>query len=191
MFGNPRRLKRSFQSSTVGASHIRRIETLKDGVEASATVRVKVVKNKGSRRRSQAELDIIYGTDPGRHGPDAAPDEDRPEVRLVLQRTSGSARAPERHRLSAEHPDVGRQILARSRRWPPEQVVSAAAADPEPNRRCEKAAEELAEGRHLGAGAGRRHEGSRGATLRNAAARAPERGGDPLKWMPRATRDEG
>src|SRR5215510_7703932 len=134
MFGNPettpggRALK--FYSSV--RLDIRRIETLKDGVEAFGNrVRVKVVKNKVAPPFKQAEFDIIYGTGISWEGTvlDAALE------RKIVQK-SGSHFSFEDERLGQgrqnataflrEHPDVGQQILARVQALAgPEQVVSA------------------------------------------------------------------
>ena len=134
MFGNPettpggRALK--FYSSV--RLDIRRIETLKDGVEAFGNrVRVKVVKNKVAPPFKQAEFDIIYGTGISWEGTvlDAALE------RKIVQK-SGSYFSFEDERLGQgrqnataflrEHPDVRQQILARIQALAgPEQVVSA------------------------------------------------------------------
>src|ERR687895_115780 len=134
MFGNPettpggRALK--FYSSV--RLDIRRIETLKEGVEAIGNrVRVKVVKNKVAPPFKQAEFDIIYGSGISWEGTvlDAALD------RKIVQK-SGSYFSFDDERLGQgrqnataflrEHPDVGQQILARIQaEAPPEQVVSA------------------------------------------------------------------
>jgi recombination protein RecA len=111
---------------------IRRIETLKDGVEAFGNrVRVKVVKNKVAPPFKQAEFDIIYGSGISWEGTvlDAALE------RKVVQK-SGSHFSFEDERLGQgrqnataflrEHPDVAEQILVRIQALAgPDQVVSA------------------------------------------------------------------
>jgi recombination protein RecA len=111
---------------------IRRIETLKEGVEAIGNrVRVKVVKNKVAPPFKQAEFDIIYGSGISWEGTvlDAALE------RKVVQK-SGSYFSFGEERLGQgrqnataflrEHPDVCRQILGSIQTLaPPEQVVSA------------------------------------------------------------------
>jgi recombination protein RecA len=134
MFGNPettpggRALK--FYSSV--RLDIRRIETLKEGVEAIGNrVRVKVVKNKVSPPFKQAEFDIIYGSGISWEGTvlDAALE------RKIVQK-SGSYFSFDDERLGQgrqnataflrEHPDVAQRILARVQATVgPEQVVSA------------------------------------------------------------------
>jgi recombination protein RecA len=119
MFGNPettpggRALK--FYSSI--RLDIRRIETLKEGVEAVGNrVRVKVVKNKVAPPFKQAEFDIIYGDGISWEGTvlDVALE------RKIVQK-SGSYFSYGDERLGQgrqnataflrEHPDVGEQIL--------------------------------------------------------------------------------
>jgi recombination protein RecA len=134
MFGNPettpggRALK--FYSSV--RLDIRRIETLKEGVEAIGNrVRVKVVKNKVAPPFKQAEFDIIYGSGISWEGTvlDAALE------RKVVQK-SGSYFSFEDERLGQgrqnataflrEHPDVTNQILTRVQTTlGPEQIASA------------------------------------------------------------------
>jgi recombination protein RecA len=134
MFGNPettpggRALK--FYSSV--RLDIRRIETLKEGVEAIGNrVRVKVVKNKVAPPFKQAEFDIIYGSGISWEGTvlDAALE------RKVVQK-SGSYFSFEDERLGQgrqnataflrEHPDVTNQILTRVQgTLGPEQIASA------------------------------------------------------------------
>jgi recombination protein RecA len=134
MFGNPettpggRALK--FYSSV--RLDIRRIETLKEGVEAIGNrCRVKVVKNKVAPPFKQAEFDIIYGSGISWEGTvlDAALE------RKIVQK-SGSYFSFEDERLGQgrqnataflrEHPDVTNQILIRVQATVgPEQVASA------------------------------------------------------------------
>jgi recombination protein RecA len=134
MFGNPettpggRALK--FYSSV--RLDIRRIETLKEGVEAIGNrVRVKVVKNKVAPPFKQAEFDIIYGSGVSWEGTvlDAALE------RKIVQK-SGSYFSFEDERLGQgrqnataflrEHPDVTNQILMRVQASVgPDQIASA------------------------------------------------------------------
>jgi recombination protein RecA len=134
MFGNPettpggRALK--FYSSV--RLDIRRIETLKDGVEAIGNrVRVKVVKNKVAPPFKQAEFDIIYGSGISWEGTVL----DAGLERKVVQK-SGSYFSFADERLGQgrqnataflrEHPDVTHGILsAIQAQLGPEQVVSA------------------------------------------------------------------
>jgi recombination protein RecA len=157
MFGNPettpggRALK--FYSSV--RLDIRRIETLKDGVEAYGNrVRVKVVKNKVAPPFKQAEFDIIYGTGISWEGTvlDAALE------RKVVQK-SGSHFSFEDERLGQgrqnataflrEHPDVTQQVLLRIQALAgPDQVVSARLlpeVEAEPNGKPAAAKAEAAE----------------------------------------------
>jgi recombination protein RecA len=134
MFGNPettpggRALK--FYSSV--RLDIRRIETLKEGVEAIGNrVRVKVVKNKVAPPFKQAEFDIIYGQGISWEGTvlDAALE------RKIVQK-SGSYFSFQDERLGQgrqnataflrEHPDVTEKILLQLQsEVGPEQIVSA------------------------------------------------------------------
>jgi recombination protein RecA len=134
MFGNPettpggRALK--FYSSV--RLDIRRIETLKEGVEAYGNrVRVKVVKNKVAPPFKQAEFDVIYGSGISWEGTvlDAAVE------RKVITK-SGSYFSFDEERLGQgrqnataflrEHPDVTQKILAAIQvQVGPEQVASA------------------------------------------------------------------
>jgi recombination protein RecA len=118
---------------------IRRIETLKEGVEAIGNrVRVKVVKNKVAPPFKQAEFDIIYGSGISWEGTvlDSA-------LERKLVQKSGSYFSFREERLGQgrqnataflrEHPDVCQQILAAIQAEATDQVVSARllpAADP-------------------------------------------------------------
>src|SRR6184192_1404282 len=111
---------------------IRRVETLKEGVEAIGNrVRVKVAKNKVAPPFKQAEFDILYGQGISWEGTvlDAALE------RKIVQK-SGSYFSFEDERLGQgrqnataflrEHPDVTQQILTRVQvTVGPEQIVSA------------------------------------------------------------------
>ena len=154
MFGNPettpggRALK--FYSSV--RLDIRRIETLKEGVEAIGNrVRVKVVKNKVAPPFKQAEFDIIYGSGISWEGTVL----DAGLERKVVQK-SGSYFSFEDERLGQgrqnatsflrEHPDVTQGILsAIQAQVGDDQIVSArllptAPAEPD---KAAKAAEEV------------------------------------------------
>jgi recombination protein RecA len=111
---------------------IRRIETLKEGVEAIGNrVRVKVAKNKVAPPFKQAEFDIIYGSGISWEGTvlDAALE------RKIVQKSGsyfsfGDERLGQgRHNAAAflrEHPDVTQQILGAVQvQVGPEQVASA------------------------------------------------------------------
>src|SRR5213080_4483141 len=134
MFGNPETTPggRALKFYASVRLDIRRIETLKEGVEAIGNrVRVKVAKNKVAPPFKQAEFDIIYGSGISWEGTvlDAALE------RKIVQK-SGSYFSFEEERLGQgrqnataflrEHPDVGQQILARIQATTGlEQVVSA------------------------------------------------------------------
>src|SRR5690348_2491231 len=134
MFGNPettpggRALK--FYSSV--RLDIRRIETLKEGVEAYGNrVRVKVVKNKVAPPFKQAEFDIIYGEGISWEGTVLDTGLDK---KIVTKSGSYFSFGDERlgqGRQNAtaflkEHPDVVQEILRGIQaQAPPEQVVSA------------------------------------------------------------------
>jgi recombination protein RecA len=134
MFGNPEttpggRALRFYASVRLD---IRRIETLKDGVEAIGNrVRVKVVKNKVAPPFKQAEFDIIYGEGISWEGTVL---DTGLEKKVVQKSGSYFSFADERlgqGRQNAtaflkEHPDVVQGILrAIQGQAPAEQVISA------------------------------------------------------------------
>ena len=111
---------------------IRRIETLKEGVEAIGNrVRVKVVKNKVAPPFKQAEFDIIYGSGISWEGTVVEAGVDK----KVIQKSGSYFSFDDerlgqgRHNAAAflrEHPDVTQKILATHQRAAgPDQVVSA------------------------------------------------------------------
>src|SRR5262245_52226821 len=134
MFGNPETTPggRALKFYASVRLDIRRIETLKEGVEAVGNrVRVKVVKNKVAPPFKQAEFDILYGAGISWEGTvlDAAVE------RKIVQK-SGSYFSFEDERLGQgrqnataflrEHPDVANGILERIQaQLGPDEIVSA------------------------------------------------------------------
>ena len=195
MFGNPettpggRALK--FYSSV--RLDIRRIETLKDGVEAFGNrVRVKVVKNKVAPPFKQAEFDIIYGSGISWEGTVL---DSGLERKVVTKSGSYFSFGDERlgqGRQNAtaflrEHPDVTQQILQAiqvdARRGPGR--VRAAAAG-----RGRGVGGEQRQGG--GRGGGARGGRSRGVTAdRHGAARAEARPGGGRARRPAVARAAG
>jgi recombination protein RecA len=152
MFGNPETTPggRALKFYASVRLDIRRIETLKEGVEAIGNrVRVKVAKNKVAPPFKQAEFDIIYGSGISWEGTvlDSAL-----ESKIVQKSGSYFSFADERlgqGRQNAtaflrEHPDVTQQILAAIQAQAgAEQIVSArllpSAASEEKAEKAEKA----------------------------------------------------
>ena len=140
MFGNPEttpggRALRFYASVRLD---IRRIETLKDGVEAIGNrVRVKVVKNKVAPPFKQAEFDIIYGDGISWEGTVLETGLERKVVQKSGSYFSfGDERLGQgRQNATAflkEHPDVVQGILqAIQAQAPTEQVDLGAACSPE------------------------------------------------------------
>src|SRR5919109_1536598 len=134
MFGNPETTPggRALKFSSSIRLDIRRIETLKEGVEAIGNrVRVKVVKNKVAPPFKQAEFDIIYGQGISWEGTVL----DAGLERKAVQK-SGSYFSFQEERLGQgrqnaaaflrEHPDVTQKILAQIQtEVGADQVVSA------------------------------------------------------------------
>jgi recombination protein RecA len=134
MFGNPETTPggRALKFYASIRLDIRRIETLKEGVEAIGNrVRVKVAKNKVAPPFKQAEFDILFGTGISWEGTilDVALD------KKIVQK-SGSYFSFEDERLGQgrqnataflrEHPDVAEQILHRIQAQAgPDQLISA------------------------------------------------------------------
>jgi recombination protein RecA len=143
---------------------IRRIETLKEGVEAYGNrVRVKVVKNKVAPPFKQAEFDIIYGTGISWEGTVLDSGLDRKVVTKSGSYFSfGDERLGQGRQNAAaflrEHPDVTQQILAKIQAEAgPDQVVSArllptaVEAPAEEAKKAKEAEEALAEAESNGA----------------------------------------
>ena len=134
MFGNPETTSggRALRFYASVRLDIRRIETLKDGVEAYGNrVRVKVVKNKVAPPFKQAEFDIIYGDGISWEGTVLETGLDRKVVtksgsyfsfgdeRLGQGRQNATA-------FLKEHPDVVQSILHAIQAQAPEGAVISA-----------------------------------------------------------------
>ena len=134
MFGSPETTSggRALRFYASVRLDIRRIETLKEGVEAIGNrVRVKVVKNKVAPPFKQAEFDIIYGDGISWEGTVLETGLERKVVQKSGSYFSfGDERLGQgRQNATAflkEHPDVVQEILqAIQAQAPPEQVISA------------------------------------------------------------------
>ena len=172
MFGNPETTPggRALKFYASVRLDIRRIETLKEGVEAIGNrVRVKVVKNKVAPPFKQAEFDIMYGTGFSWEGTVV---DVGVEKKVVTKSGSYFSFGDERlgqGRQNAtaflrEHPDVMQQILQQIQlAVGPEQIVSArllpvapveeAAGNGSTNGKAEKAAAAVAAIAEVGAAA--------------------------------------
>ena len=134
MFGNPETTSggRALRFYASVRLDIRRIETLKEGVEAIGNrVRVKVVKNKVAPPFKQAEFDIIYGDGISWEGTVLEAGIERKVVQKSGSYFSfGDERLGQgRQNATAflkEHPDVVQSILRQIQALaPPEQTISA------------------------------------------------------------------
>ncbi|HEV2591849.1 MAG TPA: recombinase RecA [Gaiellaceae bacterium] len=134
MFGSPETTSggRALRFYASVRLDIRRIETLKEGVEAIGNrVRVKVVKNKVAPPFKQAEFDIIYGDGISWEGSVLETGLERKVVQKSGSYFSfGDERLGQgRQNATAflrEHPDIVQSILQQIQaQAPPEQVISA------------------------------------------------------------------
>jgi recombination protein RecA len=156
MFGSPETTSggRALRFYASVRMDIRRIETLKEGVEAIGNrVRVKVVKNKVAPPFKQAEFDIMYGVGVPWEGTVL----DAGIERKVVQKSGsyfsfGDERLGQgRHNATAflrEHPDVTQGILAALQaQVGPDQIVSARLLPTAAPEDAAKAREEVAVGK--------------------------------------------